>query len=257
MAMAIKTGLGSWLAVPYSLGFLLGCSFDTHPSLGRRDPAEPLVADGPLGEEARNQTSGTSGAAAGSSAADAGNAAGQASPGSSFDAGPLAPNVTTALDASSVLPALDATAPVRPTPPAPDAMVLRMCRAGSYTGDFSCAVDPTGVTPLTIMTRVTFTLTQAAPRDTTLAATASLAYDVAGIGFSGDLLGSLDCGSGVFHADLMNGMLTSVPVPVPFDLSGAVDGRLDDAGRTFAGTWSVTTTGGAVCQGPFTANLQP
>jgi hypothetical protein len=141
--------------------------------------------------------------------------------------------------------------------PKTDAAANRSCRAGGYTGAFSCMVDPTGVTPLTAMAQVTFTLQQASSGTLTVT-NSNLAFDLTGYVFAGDLSGSFDCATGVFHADIINGIFTAVLLPIPESFTGAIDGQIDNATSDLSGTWSFSASGGGpACTGPWNASLQP
>jgi hypothetical protein len=277
-ALAVRS---AWLALPYGLQLLLGCSFDRYPLLAPQEEALPLRADAAQREHPTAAThladaaiSGNGSAGLAADSAPSANAAPDAML-AVHDAAPppdalLAADASRAAMPSDMAAAIDAAVPSDPSttpdassipadaPPVPaDAMPTRPCRAGTYVGDFSCALDPTGVTPLTVMTRVMFTLQPSSPGSALRVASSELAFDVTGFRFIGELAGGLDCAAGSFHAEVVNGTFMSPVVPILTPFSGRIDGQLDASASSLAGTWSFTVVNGAICSGPWRAALQP
>jgi hypothetical protein len=248
MGIAITTRVRWRLLLPCALSLVTGCSLDTYPSLGRHAPGTDQL----LANDGASTTDNT---------ADSMNASDAAAP----DAATMSPgdnspdagfrDAAMAIDAAVV--SNDARAPGGSDAAAPDAMTTPPCPAGNYAGDFMCVVDPTGVTPLTVMTQVTFTLQQASPGNPLTLANSNLSFGISGFIFAGDLTGQLDCATGTFHADVVNGLFASVLVPIAAPFSGVIDGQLDRTASSLAGSWSFTSPTGATCIGPWSAALQP
>jgi hypothetical protein len=265
----------AWLVLSLALQRSIGCSFERYPLLGPQQQ-DPSVADA---VSAPSQPSGnTSGAIPSlepivraddasqpANARDAGSALSDAAPALDAssnvdgpDASALTPASTTAPDAANSAP--DAPSPVSdattPSTTPADPTPAHRCRAGTYAGDFTCTLDATGVTPLSAMARVTFTLRQAPSGTALTVVSSSLAFDLTGFRFVGELSGALDCTAGTFQAQIINGTFMSEWLPVPTEFTGSVDGELRGAG-SLAGSWSFTALSGVSCTGPWSASLQP
>jgi len=248
-----------------ALYFLLGCSFDTHPLW--------IAADtGPNGDRAR--VDGPQPTSAGDPASVATPAAGNTDskqPDARIASDALPSAESGAATPSNAFPASDAgvgpnavglgdgaspSAPIDASPTAPAASpTTGSCAAGRYLGDFICSWDPTGLTPLNVMTQVSFELQPRRQRLTLSVENARLSFDIAGFVFEGDLAGDLDCASGTLHADIVNGMFTSVLLPVSTPFEGTVDGELDRNTRGLVGSWSFSATG-STCVGTWRAMPQ-
>jgi hypothetical protein len=244
MGIAITTGV-RWLVLACALSLVLSCSFDSYPSLGQHAPSNIPTNDGASSTDHTADSMNASGAGA--------PAAGTTSLSGPLDASALR-DAAMAIDAAVVTD--DADVSGRSDATAPDAMTPP-CRAGNYAGDFMCVVDPTGVTPITVMTQVTFTLQAASPGNALTLANSNLSFGISGFIFAGDLTGQLDCATGTFHADVVNGLFASVLVPIAAPFSGVVDGQFDRAASSLVGSWSFTSPSGATCIGPWSAALQP
>jgi hypothetical protein len=110
---------------------------------------------------------------------------------------------------------------------------------------------PMAMTPITLVLRESQTAHVAK-------ATAPLSFSFAGFLFAGDIAGSLDCRTNDFHATIQNGLFASEVAPVPFAFEGQIDGTLDQAARSMAGSWSFTSPDfGGSCIGTWGAELQP
>jgi hypothetical protein len=249
-ASAVRTG---WRLVLCALSLALGCSFDAHPSLGLRGYAHTPDGDSAFRQDASpigNSLDSNGGNGPDMPAQDATTPASQApdaqtSVSMRLDAG----GRSDAGDDSDSGPADAAPKPSMPT---------RSCQAGNYAGDFVCTVDPTGVTPLVAMAHVTFTLQQPSANAPLMIATSNFSFDLSGFLLAANLSGTLDCTTGIFHADIVDGILASLVLPlVAAPFTGAVDGALDASARTVTGSWSFTAPSGSPCVGPWSASLQP
>ena len=133
----------------------------------------------------------------------------------------------------------------------------RSCLGGTYVGDFACVTDPTGVTPVTAMSHASFTLQQESPGGVFTVTNSDFAFELASFVFAGNLSGTLDCATGIFHAEFINAYFSSVLLPVVTPFTGSIDGQLDNTARNLAGSWSLMPDSGALCRGFWSAVLQP
>jgi hypothetical protein len=255
------------------LQLLLGCSFDSYPLLNTEaEDSRPVGADiassTDSGSPRDASDAGVSGERPDPLAVDATPPA-NASPDATVPDHDAAlavdasdPSTTADIaDASSAadatpVPADATTDPPDATTTPTDASPSGSCRAGTYAGDFMCMIDPTGVTPQTVMMRGTFTLQQSSAPALTVTAS-KLSFELNSFTFAGELSGALDCMASRFHADIVKGTFMSPLLPVAMPFTGLIDGQLDAAARTLAGSWSFTATSGAICSGPWSASLQP
>jgi hypothetical protein len=128
---------------------------------------------------------------------------------------------------------------------------------GVYLGDFTCTVDPPVVAPSDAVMQLTLVMR---PSQTAhvAKATAPLSFSYGGFAFAGDVAGSLDCQTNELHAQVQNGLFASEVAPIPFAFQGQIDGELDQATRTLAGTWQFSSPDfGGSCTGTWGAKPQP
>lgn len=145
----------------------------------------------------------------------------------------------------AAMPPLDAG------PPAP------VCPVGRYVGSFSCSLDPTGLTPLFVMTNVELGFAPAPMRPALVIASAPIAFDVTGVFFTGDLAGELDCLTGELRAEIVNGSFAPLLLPLVTPFTGSLKGKLERAIPRLAGSWEFSAFDGLICQGDWQATLQP
>lgn len=219
----------------------LGCSLEDRPSLGHYEPA-PVPESNP-GSGGRTTPS-MSGTASGTG--------GMGSPviSAPVDSGPMHPTIHVTLDAGGgdpldAAPIFDAT-----TNDAPGCI-------GVYAGNFTCTPDPPVIAPSDAAFEMTL-ITHASQTEHVAVATAPLAFSYGGFAFAGDVSGSLDCNTNEFHADVQNGLFASEVAPIPFAFQGHIDGKLDQATRNLAGSWTFSSPDfGGSCTGTWGAKLQP
>jgi hypothetical protein len=138
------------------------------------------------------------------------------------------------------------------------------CKAGTYTGSFTCTyqLDPNDPsTAMDISGPVVFTLTKSQNGEFLEISNGTLhglAADV--FDFTSELSGMLDCSTNAFDASAQNGMygfgdVNALPVGT---FTGMLSGMLDPASATLMGTWSLTASEvGITCTGPWTAMFTP
>lgn len=169
-------------------------------------------------------------------------------------------------------PAALPVAPTQPPPPALDPDVTfewdetlpgkGTCKAGTYSGKFTCEVQDPG--PLELLTsprgNFSFTLGDSGEQQQLPIVTGSMEGGV----FRGSLQGGLDCASNALRATSSDGralfgMLTD-PNPV-FEIFSSFraqfDGVLQRETLVIEGVFSMTSESGRTCAGQFTANAMP
>jgi hypothetical protein len=137
------------------------------------------------------------------------------------------------------------------------------CRAGTYTGTFSCAyrLAPTDVDPLVVVEGpIALTLERSQDgefleiTDGQLEGIASLI-----IGFRSQLAGKLDCATRTLTANAVDGLYGfGDPALLPFGgFEGTLDGQLDASTGALDGQWDLAVSMGGACVGPWQANWTP
>lgn len=131
------------------------------------------------------------------------------------------------------------------------------CLPGTYTGQFTCVLNPGGIFPPgTVTGPVTFELAQSSSGEFLEIKNGTLTGQTTGVTFTSPLGGQLDCSTNGFHADATNGTFGVPPFSGTF--AGTLDGKLDRPTQTLTGTWSLTATGSNLpCVGPWSAVRQP
>lgn len=131
------------------------------------------------------------------------------------------------------------------------------CLPGTYTGQFTCVLNPGGIFPPgTVTGPVTFQLQQSSSGEFLEIKDGTLTGQTTGVTFTSPLGGKLDCSKNTFHADATNGTFGVPPFSGTF--AGTLDGKLDRPTQTLTGTWSLTATGSNLpCIGPWSAVRQP
>lgn len=129
------------------------------------------------------------------------------------------------------------------------------CRAGLYTGQFTCTVSDA---PVALTLQIQFILEQLSLDLPEATANTPVFIDV-GVGILiANLAARLDCTTGVFHADLGDGFGLLIPI-IAFPFFGTIDGQIDEAG-TLAGTWQLESPQGSpfgavgTCDGSWSAS---
>jgi hypothetical protein len=239
------------------------CSFDTSP-LYDPDPSQPAPSIIlPMQTIPRAQDAGQRPLAP-NVIRDAAIAPASAAPSTPNNA--LIPNPTIPPPPTPTSPALDAgvasyAGSAAPNPPIDasdlDAAIAittpSACRVGLYSGTFSCGVDTLGTI---LTTSISFDLELATPTAASATTSSNISFMSDGAAFSASMSGQLDCASGVFHADIVNGMNVIGAELAVTTFMGMVDGRVDAVAGTLGGTWSLGSVAGiGACTGIWSAPL--
>lgn len=147
------------------------------------------------------------------------------------------------------------------------------CKAGHYTGTFQCMYQPAGtpdgsVGGLPISGPIDFTLEQAQNGEFLEVSGGTLdGLALIAIHFKAEISGKLNCGTGAFAGDLVNGSYAIDPFPAGGTFNGPMNGFSTNTspctGTCLGGTWALHETGAAgtghigTCAGTWTSTLQP
>ena len=151
----------------------------------------------------------------------------------------------------------------------PDGGTQQLCKPGHYVGTYMCAVQPppayksffgdAGI-GYTVTGSVELVLNQGQSGEFlsvsggTLKSTASAIFAL-----TADVLGQLNCQTGVFSGQLVNGEVSIPPFPPGGTFTGTMDGSFGAGASELEGTWHLVggdTFQGTSCSGPWNATYQ-
>ena len=254
----------AWLApaLALALGSLVGCAYDSRPSLGWHESQPngvPVIdTDVPRWPDAGTMTGAVrpdaeitvvAGGNAGAAAAQGG-AGSSAGSGNGGTIG--APMAGAPIDTGGTAAVSDAG-----TTSSGSGVTRRpaTCPTGSYSAQFSCSVESAMIAS-TIL--IEFKLERRSLAASEATVNTQIAFDTFGGAMTAGFTARLDCASGMFHADIENGFAVVAPVPAAVPFIGAMEGQLDEAAGALGGTgWLGSPAGNAfgVCVGTWTAPI--
>lgn len=227
------------------------CSFDRQPSLGWQELAQPSPAPPPPATPNTNVFD--------AAPADAASDTPIPSPAAGSTAPSSPPPVAAGSNAPGLRPVVDADAGPGPPPDAaaardasiPDASTApATCPVGTYSGNYMCTID---VTSTVMMMTYGFELRAASAGVATT--DSGIMFDYAGSIFAATLDGQLDCASGVFHAEILNGTGLLAPIPVLAGFTGKIDAQLQRSDNKLVGNWTLLSPiNVGNCVGPWEAS---
>lgn len=142
----------------------------------------------------------------------------------------------------------------------PDGGAAMLCKPGHYTGMYDCDVNwAPFVMNLHLNGPVDLQLNQSQNGEFLTVSGGSLKSAAGVYSLDAKIEGQLDCQTGAFTANLVNGGISIPPFPPGGTFSGAMMGSYDPSAMQMNGKWNllgIDTFMGATCDGPWQITYQ-